>query len=126
MSEQPTIPGLESAGHAFGDPISAAVDGINAGIQALRDAGVIQPHHEADIAFIYANLNSAITARGIARGNFLKEARDAFKGLPEPTIEEGSERQQTELERIAEYIQHLEQEPDPADVPDTAQPAQVD
>jgi hypothetical protein len=119
--EQSTIPGLETAGYAA-DPIAAVAADIQAGIEALRVAGALQAHHSADIAFIYANLNSAISARGIARGNFLKQAREAFKDLPEPVIQETDDVVQFELERIEAFIRAYA---DSAALPDEAVPASV-
>lgn len=118
---QPTIPGLEPPTPDDGELVRAVMETI----AALREAGALHPWHSALCASAIHAARRAEQERGIAATNWGARMSEALKALPEPVIVEESDRVQTELERIAEYIAELEAS-DPADLPHAALSASVD
>ncbi len=117
---QATLPGLEYSA-AGGDLVAAAQRTLD----ELQAAGVLMPWHQLDCELLLETARSVAGARGIAKAQMINQLAQIRAKLPEPVIEEASDRVQTELERIADYVAHLEAD-DPADVPHAAEPAPVD
>lgn len=115
-----TLPGLGWSPSEGGDLVAAA----QATLDELNRVGVLMPWHKLDCELLLTTARSVAGAKGIAKAQMINQLAQIRARLPEPVIEEGSDRVQTELERIAEYFAQLEAG-DPADVPDPAQSASV-
>ncbi|MCL1871956.1 MAG: hypothetical protein FWF90_16290 [Promicromonosporaceae bacterium] len=121
MDEQPTIPGLEPPLPTDG----ALVLEVMATIEALQEAGALQPWHRGLTAAVIHAARDAEQLRGIARTNQLAQVKDILKSLPEPSVRESNDVVEYEGDRIARFLDEYRPATDPADVPDQAQRASV-
>ncbi len=122
---QPTLPGLELSELAGADPIILkTIEAMTAAIDALRTAGTISVIEEGDVALIFASLGSAAYAKGIAKGNFIRDAREAFRALPRPEIEEAHDVVSSEMDRVRVFLEQYDADPAAVAHPEISAPVQ--